>query len=111
MLAKRMKPFSDAELIKKCMETVVSTLFCNFSNFKEIRDQISNLQLSDATCVHRIEHLGNQVFDSVINELTDCRFFSLSMIAYIYGYCINIPQVYLTTRDILQVKTVSAMYA
>lgn len=40
MLAKRMKPFSDAELIKKCMETVVNTLFCNFSNFKEIRDQL-----------------------------------------------------------------------
>ncbi|XP_022181893.1 general transcription factor II-I repeat domain-containing protein 2B-like [Myzus persicae] len=79
MLAKRMKPFSDAELIKNCMETVVNTLFCNFSNFKEIRDQISNLQLSDATCVRRIEHLGNQVFDSVINELIDCRFFSLAL--------------------------------
>lgn len=79
MLAKRMKPFSDVELIKKCMETVVNTLFCTFSNFKEIRDQISNLQLSDATCVRRIKHLGNQVFDSVINELTDCRFFSLAL--------------------------------
>jgi hypothetical protein len=44
MLAKRMKPFSDAKLIKKCMKTVVNTLFCNFSNFKEIHDQISSLQ-------------------------------------------------------------------
>jgi len=61
------------------METVVNTLFCNFSNFKEIRDQISNLQLSETTCARRIEHLGNHVFDSVINELIECRFFSLAI--------------------------------
>lgn len=78
MLAKRMKPYSNAELLKNCMETVANTLYCNFYNFKEIRDQISNLQISDTTCVRRIDHLGNQVFDSVFNELIDCRFFSLA---------------------------------
>jgi len=79
LLPKRIKPFSDAILTKDCIETVVNTLLCNFSNFKEIREQISNFQLSDTTCVRSVEHLGNQVFDSVINELVECRFFCLAL--------------------------------
>jgi len=62
-----------AILIKDCIETVVNILFCNFSNFKELREQISNLHLSETTCIRWVEHLENQVFNSVINELVEYR--------------------------------------
>ncbi|XP_008183700.1 uncharacterized protein LOC103309607 [Acyrthosiphon pisum] len=37
--------------------------------------KVKVLQSCCTACVCRIEHLGNQVFDSVINDLSDCRFF------------------------------------
>jgi hypothetical protein len=40
-----MKPFLDVELMNDCIGTVVNTKTCNFSNFKEIDDLVSNLQL------------------------------------------------------------------
>lgn len=55
LIAKRIKRFSGVEIVNYCIDIVVNTLFCNFSNFKEIRDQISNLQLCDTTSVGRVE--------------------------------------------------------
>lgn len=52
-----MKPFSDAKILKDHIKTAVNIKFCNISNFKEIRDQISNVQLSDTTCVRRAKIL------------------------------------------------------
>jgi len=53
ILAQKMKPFSDAEIVKECVVTVCKTLFSHLPNSKQILDEVSKLQLSDSTCMRR----------------------------------------------------------
>ncbi|XP_045779766.1 general transcription factor II-I repeat domain-containing protein 2-like [Maniola jurtina] len=78
ILAKRMKPFTDAELIKECMLTISQTLFQNFSNGKQIMAEVKKLTLSESTCRRRVEDISKTMFDAIIQKLKDCKYFSLA---------------------------------
>lgn len=78
ILAKNMKPFTDAELVKQCMMTVSETLFQNFSNSKQILAEINKLSLSESTCRRRIEDISKYMFEEVINKVKLCKYFSLA---------------------------------
>lgn len=78
ILAKNMKPFTDAELVKQCMVTVSETLFPNFSNSKQILAEINKLTLSESTCRRRIEDISKYMFQEVINKVKICKYFSLA---------------------------------
>lgn len=78
MLAKRMKPFTDAELIKECMIVASQTLFQSFSNNKQIMAEIKKLTLSETTCRRRVEDISKNLFETVIEKLKNCKYFSLA---------------------------------
>lgn len=78
ILAKRMKPFTDAELIKECMITVCQTLFQNFSNSKQIMAEVKKLTLSESTCRRRVEDISKNLLEAVIIKLKNCKYFSLA---------------------------------
>ena len=79
ILASKMKPFTDGEIIKECMTIVCDTLFQNFPNNKQICDEIGKLQLSNDTCTRRVENLSESVFQSLLAELRECDCFSLAL--------------------------------
>ena len=58
LLGKHMKPLTDAETMKECFINASNILFEKFSNKTQIISQIRQLQLSDSTCVRRIEEIS-----------------------------------------------------
>lgn len=78
LLGKHMKPFTDAEIVKECFINASNILFEKFSNKPQIISQIRKLQLSDSTCVRRIEDISKHIFDHVIDDLKNCKYFSLA---------------------------------
>lgn len=82
ILAKRMKPFTDAELMKECMITVSQTLFQKFSNSKQIMAQVNKLTLSESTCRRRVEDISKNLFEAVIDKLKILQ----SCLRFQYGY-------------------------
>lgn len=77
-LGKHMKPFTDAEIVKECFVSAADILFDKFSNKKQILSEIKKLQLSDSTCVRRIEDISKYIRDNLIENLRNCMFFSLA---------------------------------
>lgn len=77
ILAQKMKPFSDAEIVKECVVTVCKTLFSQFSNNKQILDEVSKLQLSDSTCMRRSQDLAANIALNLTDELQESKYFSL----------------------------------
>lgn len=79
ILAQKMKPFSDAEIVKECVVTVCKTLFSQFSNNKQILDEVSKLQLSDSTCMRRSQDLAANIALNLTDELQESKYFSLAL--------------------------------
>ncbi|XP_022127415.2 general transcription factor II-I repeat domain-containing protein 2-like [Pieris rapae] len=73
-----MKPFTDAEIVKECFINASDILFDKFSNKTQIISQIRQLQLSDSTCVRRIEDISRHISDCIIEDLKNCKYFSLA---------------------------------
>ncbi|CAG9839337.1 unnamed protein product [Diabrotica balteata] len=78
LLGKHMKPFTDAEIVKKCSINASNILFEKFSNKTQIISQIRQLQLSDSTCVRRIEDISKHIFNHIIDDLKNCKYWSLA---------------------------------
>lgn len=78
ILGKHMKPFTDAEIIKECFVSTADILFNKYSNKKQILSDIKKLQLSDSTCVRRIEDISKFIGDEILDNLRKCKFFSLA---------------------------------
>ncbi|KAJ1114244.1 hypothetical protein NDU88_002483 [Pleurodeles waltl] len=79
LLAKHKKPFTEAELVKKCFLSAAEILFENYSNKSSILKEIGALQLSDSTCAHRIEAMGENIQEQVIKAVRESPFFSIAM--------------------------------
>lgn len=78
ILGKHMKPFTDAEIVKECFVSAANILFDKFSNKKQILSDIKKLQLSDSTCMRRIEDISKFICDDILDNLRKCKFFSLA---------------------------------
>lgn len=78
LLGKHMKPYTDAEIMKECFINASNILFDKFSNKAQIISQIKQMQLSDSTCVRRIEDIGKHIADHIIEDLKNCKYFSLA---------------------------------
>lgn len=78
ILGKHMKPFTDAEVVKECFLTASNVLFDKFGNKDKIISQIKHMQLSDSTCVRRIEAIAKHLSDRIIEDVKNCSFFSLA---------------------------------
>lgn len=79
ILAQKMKPFSDAEIVKECVVTVCKTLFSHLPNSKQILDEVSKLQLSDSTCMRRSQDLAANIALNITDELQQSKYFSLAL--------------------------------
>ena len=79
ILAKKMKPFTDAEIVEDCIVAVCNTLFSNLPNSKQIMSEVTKLQLSDSTCVRRCEDMSSNIFLHVMDDLQKCICFSLAL--------------------------------
>ena len=58
VLAKRMKPFEDGEVIKEAITEAADALFDSLSNKTFIKPEIANLQLSQNTVTRHVECLS-----------------------------------------------------
>jgi hypothetical protein len=79
ILAQKMKPFSDAEIVKECVVTVCKTLFSHLPNSKQILDEVSKLQLSDSICMRRSQDLAANIALNITDELQQSECFSLAL--------------------------------
>uniref|UniRef100_A0A6P7H4I0 Zinc finger BED domain-containing protein 5-like n=1 Tax=Diabrotica virgifera virgifera TaxID=50390 RepID=A0A6P7H4I0_DIAVI len=79
ILAKKMKPFSDTEIVKECVVTVCNTLFSQFANNEQILDEVSKLQLFDSTCMRRSQNLAANIALNLTDELQKSKYFSLAL--------------------------------
>jgi len=78
ILGKHMKPFTDAEIVKECFISASSLLFDKFSNKNQIISEIKKMQLSDSTCIRRIENIAKHIYNRIIEDLKNCKYFSLA---------------------------------
>ncbi|KFM69639.1 Zinc finger BED domain-containing protein 5, partial [Stegodyphus mimosarum] len=78
ILGKNMKPFTGAEIVKECFLTASSVLFDKFNNKNQVIGEIKELQLSDSTCVRRIEDIAHYIRDRIVQDLKYCKFFSVA---------------------------------
>ncbi|KAJ1176848.1 hypothetical protein NDU88_002115 [Pleurodeles waltl] len=79
LLAKHKKPFTEAELVKKCFLSATEILFENYSIKASIVKEINALQQYDSTCAHGIGAMGENVQEQVIKAVTESPFFSMVM--------------------------------
>ncbi|XP_078509146.1 general transcription factor II-I repeat domain-containing protein 2B-like [Lissotriton helveticus] len=79
LLAKHKKPFTDAELMKQCFLSAAEILFDSYTNKASILKEIGALQLSDSTCARRIEAMGQNVKEQVIQAVRESPFFSIAL--------------------------------
>lgn len=79
ILARKMKPFTDAEIFKECFLVVCDTLFSKFPNAKQIKSDIQKLQLSDSTCVRRVNEISVDMLLCTLDEIRECDYFSLAL--------------------------------
>ena len=73
LLAKKLKPFSDGEFVKECMDIVVENV-C-----PEKRSQFANISLSRRTVVRRIHEMSENILSSLQSRIASFQFFSLAM--------------------------------
>ncbi|XP_023228929.1 protein ZBED8-like [Centruroides sculpturatus] len=80
ILSKHMKPFTDAEIVKECFLTASNVLFDKFSNKNQIISEIkkSSFQILPVLDVLKILQTIPRICDNVIEDLKNCKFFSLA---------------------------------
>lgn len=79
ILAKNKRPFSDAEIVKKCFLAASSCMFDRFPNKEKIIQEIHKLQLSRDTCIRRCEDMAHDVDEQLQKELQTCDAWSLAL--------------------------------
>jgi FixJ family two-component response regulator len=77
-LAQKKKPFSDTEMVKEIVFTVMETLLENYDAKvkNDILHKLQNLQLSRRTVVRRVLELSKNVEEQMLEQLKDFVFFS-----------------------------------
>jgi len=81
ILEKHMKPFTDAEIIRNVLSALIKfyyLIFDKFSNTNQIISEIKKMQLSDSTCMRCIENIAKDIYNHIIGDLKNCKFFSLA---------------------------------
>jgi hypothetical protein len=81
ILVQKKKPFSDAEMVKEIVITVMETLLENYDSKvkNDILQKVQNLQLSHRTVICRGLELSKNVEEQLLEELKDCLHFSLAL--------------------------------
>ncbi|GFV97985.1 dimer_Tnp_hAT domain-containing protein [Trichonephila clavipes] len=79
LLAKKKKPFIDAEIMKEAMLVAVDSLFDDFKNKTEILGAINMLQLSARTATSRIELIASNLEAKLAKHVETCGFFSIQL--------------------------------
>ncbi len=73
LIAKKMKPFSDGEFVKECVQVIVETLCPEKSSL------FRSLSLSNTTVTRRIEDLSNNIKQQLYNLTPQFESFSLAL--------------------------------
>ena len=73
VIAKRSKPFSDGEFVKKCFHRVAD-LLC-----PKKKEQFEQISFSRRTIARRTEELGNSIEVSLASKVGDFTFYSLAL--------------------------------
>lgn len=73
LLAKKLKPFSDGEFVKECMDALVQKI-C-----PEKTSQFANISLSRRTVVRRIQELSENISSCLRSRIASFQFFSLAL--------------------------------
>jgi hypothetical protein len=79
LLAKKMKPFVEGEIIKEAMLLSAETLFDDYKNKIEIITAINAMQLSARTVTRRIEMMATDIESQLNNDIQKSVFFSLQV--------------------------------
>ncbi|GFT74226.1 dimer_Tnp_hAT domain-containing protein [Trichonephila clavipes] len=79
LLAKKKKPFIDAEIMQEAMLVAADSLFDDFKNKTEILGAINMLHLSARTATRRIELIASNLEAKLANDVVTCEFFSIQL--------------------------------
>ncbi|MEE6500898.1 hypothetical protein FKM82_003978 [Ascaphus truei] len=81
ILARKKKPFSDAEMVKDILVAVMETLLENYESKvkNDILQKVQNLQYSRRTVVRRVLELSKNIEVQLLEQLKDCLCFSLAL--------------------------------
>ncbi|VEN48298.1 unnamed protein product [Callosobruchus maculatus] len=73
ILAKKMKPYSDGEIVEECLETVAEILY------PEKKKDFSNISLSRQTIARRVDDIGKHIEDNLKNRASEFIFYALAL--------------------------------
>lgn len=81
ILAQKRKPFSDGELIKEIVLSIMEILLENYEEplKKDIMQKIENMQLSHQTIARRMQDLMKNINKQLLQHLKSCICFSLAL--------------------------------
>lgn len=79
LVAREKKPFSDIELIKKCIIEAMDVLTGGLRTKDEIMSRVNKMQLSRRTFVRRISDMSSDLVEQLKRQLNDCVAFSLAL--------------------------------
>lgn len=75
-LMKKMKPYTDGEMVKDCILLACSTLF---PEKKDLEREVKKLQLSDSTVARRASDISENIEKILKDKLSSAEFVSLAM--------------------------------
>ncbi|XP_076063867.1 general transcription factor II-I repeat domain-containing protein 2A isoform X1 [Oratosquilla oratoria] len=79
ILAKYSRPFSDGEIMKKCIISAVERLSeaLPVEYKKRLMSTANNIPLSSSTITRRVEHISREMKSNLIKKMASCHFMSL----------------------------------
>ena len=79
ILAKKKRPFTDAETLKDCMLAVINEVITDEKTKSTVITSVQQVPLSDTTTSRRVDVLGSAVFDIICQELKRVEVMSLAV--------------------------------
>lgn len=79
ILAKKKKPFTDAETVKECMLAVLDDVVTDEKVKNSVITSIRKIPMSDTTTIRRVEALATDVFETLLDKLKKAEVMSLAV--------------------------------
>ena len=79
ILAKKMKPYSDAEIVKTCMVEAMEALIPDKTKAEKLVSTINSIPLSNDTATSRCEKAADAVVEMLKERLKEAEYYSLAI--------------------------------
>ena len=79
ILAKKKKPFTDSETVKECILAVLDEIVSDDKIKANVTHSVQQIPMSDTSTMRRIEILGTEVFQCLVESIKQSEFLSIAI--------------------------------